>query len=284
MLAHGVLALCVAVIPAVAAQAATWTYTPELVRLDIDGNELPAGEVGAERDGVLRVGLYVTVSSDGAALADDKGKAETDISMTMLALGSRRELMSVGRIDLAMKADAGDAETGTGAELGAGFAYMHPVGLAIQARGHVLLAHEASEFQQWGGGLTVNFDAGEQGKGLFFAFAPTWGTPSTGAEGMWNGTRATQAVLATGGAPLGMHVDTRVGYGMILSNGGGQLMLFSEVGQPDAGPSHLRFGTQLARLRTNGSQLDLELYGEHINPILDEDPTYGIMLNARGRF
>ncbi len=272
-----------------------------------------------------------------ATLADDKGEAETDISMTMLALGSRRELMSVGRIDLAMKADAflvqmqsdereflpgvaaetsrlrlvlegsrnfsfangssltgslelggladaGDAETGTGAELGAGFAYMHPVGLAIQARGHVLLAHEASEFQQWGGGLTVNFDAGEQGKGLFFAFAPSWGTPSTGAEGMWNGTRATQAVLATGGAPLGMHVDTRVGYGMILSNGGGQLMLFSEVGQPDAGPSHLRFGTQLARLRTNGSQLDLELYGERINPILDEDPTYGIMLNARGRF
>lgn len=129
MLAHGVLALCVAVIPAVAAQAATWTYTPELVRLDIDGNELPAGEVDVERDGVLRVG-----------------------------------------------------------------------------------------------------------------------------------------------------------YGMILSNGGGQLMLFSEVGQPDAGPSHLRFGTQLARLRTNGSQPDLELYGERINPILDEDPTYGIMLNARGRF
>ena len=272
-----------------------------------------------------------------ATLADGEGEAATDIAMRMFAAGSRRDLMSVGSVDLAVKADAflvrvqsdehehlpsvaadssrlrltlegsrgfafengssltgslelgaradgGDAETGAGAELGAGFAYLHPVGLAIQARGHVLLAHEDSEFQQWGGGLTVNFDAGEQGQGLFFAFSPTWGTPSTGAEGMWNSTRATQAVLATGGAPLGMHVDTRLGYGMNLSNGGGMLTLFSEVGQPDGGSSHLRFGTQLARLRTNGSQLDLELYGERINPVLGEDPTYAIMLNARGRF
>ena len=285
----------------------------------------------------LTVWGSVGIGRGSATLADDKGEADTDISMRMLAMGSRRELMSVGRIDLAVKtdaflvrmqsdgreflpavaaetsrvrlmlegsrnlsfangssltgslelgglADAGDAETGAGAELGAGLAYMHPVGLAIQARGHVLLAHEQSEFKQWGGGLTVNFDAGEQGQGLFFAFSPSWGTPSTGAQGMWNSSRAAQAVLATGGAPLGMNVDTRLGYGMNLFNGGGLLTLFGEVGQPDGGPSHLRFGTQLARLRTSGSQLNLELYGERVNPILNEDPTYGIMLNARGRF
>ena len=272
-----------------------------------------------------------------ATLADDKGEAGTDISMTMLAIGSRRELMSVGRIDLAMKADAflvqmqsgereylpgvaaetsrvrlalegsrsfafangssltgslelggladgGDAETGAGAELGAGFTYMHPAGLGVQARGHVLLAHEASEFEQWGAGLTVNFDRGTLGEGLFFAFAPTWGTPSTGAEGMWNSTRAAQALLATGGAELGMNLDTRVGYGLNLSSGKGLLTLFSEVGKPNGGPAHLRFGTQLGRIETSGSRLDLELYAERINPILNEDPTYGILLNARGRF
>ncbi len=272
-----------------------------------------------------------------ATLADDKGEAGTDISMTMLAMGSRRDLMSVGSVDLAMKADAflvqmqvdereylpgvvaetsrvrlalegsrsfafangssltgslelggladgGDAETGAGAELGAGFAYMHPVGLSVQARGHVLLAHEASEFEQWGAGLTVNFDRGEQGQGLFFALAPTWGLPSTGAEGMWNGTRATQAVLATGGAPLGASVDTRLGYGMNLSDGEGMFTVFGEVGKPDYGATHLRLGTQLARFRSDGSQLDLELYGERVNPILGEEPSYGILLKARGRF
>ena len=68
----GSLALCTLLMPAAGAQAAvTWTYTPELRRLDADGNELPAGEADVERDGILRVGLYVTVSADGAAPADE---------------------------------------------------------------------------------------------------------------------------------------------------------------------------------------------------------------------
>ncbi len=70
-LSAGLLALCVAVIPVSAAAAATWTYTPELRRLDADGNELPAGQSNVDRDGALRVGLYVNVASDGAASASD---------------------------------------------------------------------------------------------------------------------------------------------------------------------------------------------------------------------
>ena len=65
-----VLALCLAVglavSPAPVAAAATWTFTPELRRLDAEGNELPAGQTDVERDETLRVGLYVNVSSDGA--------------------------------------------------------------------------------------------------------------------------------------------------------------------------------------------------------------------------
>lgn len=70
-LTAGFLALCVALVPVPAQAAATWTYTPELRRLDADGNELPAGRMDVERDGVLRVGLYVNVASDGAVAARD---------------------------------------------------------------------------------------------------------------------------------------------------------------------------------------------------------------------
>ena len=272
-----------------------------------------------------------------AMLADDKGEAGTDIAMRMLAAGSRRELVSVGRVDLAVKldaflvqmqskehdylpgvaaetsrvrlalegsrsfafgngsalsaslelggrADGGDAETGAGAELGAGIAYMHPAGVDVRARGHVLLAHEESEFAQWGAGLTVNFDWGTPGEGLFFSVAPTWGAPATGAEGMWSSTRAVQAMQATGTADPGMNLDSRLGYGLNLPGGQGTMTLFSEMGQPSGGPAHLRLGTQLGQFRANGSRLDLELYGERISPILDEDPVYGILLNARGRY
>ena len=161
-----------------------------------------------------------------------------------------------GSLELGGLADGGDAETGAGAELGMGIAYRHPAGLDIHARGHVLLAHEDSEFEQWGAGLTVNFDWGAQGEGLFFAFAPTWGTPSTGAEGMWSSTRAAQALLSTGGAELGMNLDTRVGYGMNLSNGKGLLTLFSEMGKPNGGTGALACGNSTRAAPNQGVAAD----------------------------
>ena len=70
-LAAGCLTFCLAVIPAAGAHAATWTFTPELKRLDAEGNELSAGAVGVARHERLMVGVYVRVTTDGAASPDD---------------------------------------------------------------------------------------------------------------------------------------------------------------------------------------------------------------------
>ena len=273
----------------------------------------------------------------GANLIDEKGEAETGIGLTMTALGARRELMPIGRFDLAIKADAffvtmeseehehlpattadasrvrlalessrsfafeggsmitgtlelgalsdgGDAETGAGAELGAGINYQHAEGIDVQARGHILLAHQESDFEQWGASLSVTFDWGAKGEGLFFAVAPTWGAPSTGAEGLWTSARATEALLVTGDAEQGMNLDTRLGYGLNLPNGQGLLTLFGEMGKPDGAPPHLRIGTQLGRLKTDGTPVNVELIGERMSAAPGEGPAYGILLNARGSF
>ncbi len=53
----GILAVCLALILGGVAQAAPWTFRPELRRLDTDGNELPAGSVD-----VARRGYTVTLS------------------------------------------------------------------------------------------------------------------------------------------------------------------------------------------------------------------------------
>lgn len=272
-----------------------------------------------------------------AMLIDEKGEADTGIGLTMTALGARRELMPVGRFDLAVKADAffvsmeseehehlpattadasrmrlalegsrsfafeggsmitgtlelgalsdgGDAETGAGAELGAGISYQHAEGIDVQARGHILLAHQDSEFDQWGASLSVTFDWGAKGEGLFFAVAPTWGAPSTGAEGMWTSARATETLLMNGDAEQGMNLDTRLGYGLNLPNGHGLLTLFGEMGKPDGAPPHLRVGTQLGRITTDGSPVNFELIGERMSAAPGEGPAYGILLNARGGF
>ena len=61
------MALLLAIGLAGGAQAATWTITPELKRLDTGDTELPAGLADVARDQSLRVGLYVRASSDGAS-------------------------------------------------------------------------------------------------------------------------------------------------------------------------------------------------------------------------
>ena len=287
----------------------------------------------------------------GATLTDGKGSADTGIGLTMTAIGARRELMPIGRFDLAIKADAffvtmeseehehlpatsadtsrmrlalessrsfafeggsmitgtmelgalsdaGDAETGMGAELGAGLAYQHPGGIDIQARGHMLFAHQESEFEQWGASLSVTFDWGPQGEGLFFALAPSWGAPATGAEGMWETARVAQTLLAAEAAhesmnraqegisraQPGMNLDTRVGYGLNLPNGQGLLTLFGEVGRPTGAPARLRLGTQLARMALEQSPVNLEIFAERMGAVPGAESAYGIVINARGGF
>ena len=53
------------------AKAATWTFRPELVRLDGDNNPLPEDPADVTRADTLRVGLYVNVTTDGVNPIDD---------------------------------------------------------------------------------------------------------------------------------------------------------------------------------------------------------------------
>ena len=220
---------------------------------------------------------------------EDLPAVAADTSRMRLALESSRSFefeggsLLTGTLELGALADAGDAETGAGAEVGAGLAYQHPGGIDIQARGHMLLTHEESEFEQWGASLAITFDWGTQGEGLFFVLAPTWGAPSTGAEGMWETTRVAETFLA-GETELGMNLDTRIGYGLNLPNGYGLLTLFGEMGKPDGAPPHLRLGTQLARLETDRSAVNLEIFGERMGAGPGAEPAYGIVINARGGF
>ena len=87
-----------------------------------------------------------------------------------------------------------------------------------------------------------------------------------------------------GRAQQGMNLDTRVGYGLNLPNGRGLLTLFGEMGKPEAAPPRLRLGTQLARMETNESPMNLEIFAERMGAAPDAQPAYGIVINARGGF
>ena len=219
----------------------------------------------------------------------DLSAIAADTSRMRLALEGSRSFefeggsLLTGTLELGGLADAGDAETGAGAEVGAGLAYQHPGGIDIQARGHMLLMHEESEFEQWGASLSVTYDWDARGEGLFFSLFPTWGAPATGAEGIWETTRVAETFLA-GETEQGMNIDTRVGYGMNLPNGHGLLTVFGEMGKPTGAPPHLRLGTQLARLEMQQSAMNLEIFAERMGAGYGTEPAYGIVINARGEF
>ncbi len=77
--------------------------------------------------------------------------------------------------ELGLRWDDGDAEQGSGADLGLGFDYRHPAsGLSMQGKASALVAHEEEDYDEWDASLQVRFDPGAQGRGVTFTLEPGW--------------------------------------------------------------------------------------------------------------
>ena len=97
-------------------------------------------------------------------------------------------------LELGVRWDEGDAETGLGTELGGGFTYRHSrLGLELAARARMLLNHEESGFEEWGASLSFLKTVGPDGRGLAFALTPTWGQASSGVDSLWSSEPAVGA-------------------------------------------------------------------------------------------
>ena len=96
-------AFFLAVIPAVGAHAATWTFVPELKRLDADGNEMPAGQADITRDQGLRIGLYMTVSTDGVSPIDDSNIGFESLSGAIHFISDELGLTDIGPVIKTLK-------------------------------------------------------------------------------------------------------------------------------------------------------------------------------------
>ncbi len=134
--------------------------------------------------------------------------------------GSRALTWAEGRsltpsVEVGLRHDWGDAETGFGVELGGRVHYTDPsLGLTLDAAVRGLLAHEDHDYDEWGASGSLRLAPGAAGQGLSLTLAPTWGAASSGVDGLW--TRQTTAGLAPPGrtrrAPAG-RLNAEVGYG-----------------------------------------------------------------------
>ena len=162
---------------------------------------LEAGEDGGI-DLALRGDAFLVQMESEAAANTVETKADASRLRLVLEAGRSFALgegaVLAPALELGLRHDGGDAETGTGVEVGGRIRYTDAgSGLTVEANARTLIAHEDSGYREWGAGGSVRLDPGASGRGLSLALAPVWGTPSSGVDRLWSARDA--AGLAPGG-------------------------------------------------------------------------------------
>ena len=165
-------------------QAANENQPERVTRTDIEmrlaalggrGALLQAAETGGIDLGLKADAFYVETEAEPVS---NEGGTTAVASRVRLALeGSRAFEMGGGGtltpgLELGLRHDGGDAETGTGVELGGRVTYTDPeTGLSVEARVRTLVAHEDSDYREWGASGAVRLSPGERGRGLSFSLS-----------------------------------------------------------------------------------------------------------------
>ncbi len=139
--------------------------------------------------------------------------------------GSRRFALADGgtltpSATLGLRHDGGDAETGTGVELGAGIGYADPSrGLDMALRVHGLAAHAADGYSEWGVSGSIRLVPGGTGRGLSASLTPSYGADPGSRDRLWMLSDAS-GLAADDDAPLSSRLDAELGYGIAMFGGG----------------------------------------------------------------
>jgi len=113
-----------------------------------------------------------------------------------------------------MRHDGGDAETGLGLEMGGNLSYTHSQrGVALKATARRLLVHQASGYEEWGVGGSLNIDPGALGRGPSLRMHSSWGAAGSGMDRLWSQRSAADLAQSTQTAEAGLF-DAELGYGL----------------------------------------------------------------------
>ena len=205
-----------------------------------------------------RTASEATKDANGGELA----AATDDVWLLRLGVeGSRRfalggdgaGMVLTPSFEVGARLDGGDAETGAGADVGAGVALAapkHGLMLVLNARG--LLAHEASGFRESGAGASFTWDPRPgTDRGLMLTLRQSWGgSPAGGMDALLG--RETLAGLAANDngdttASAG-RLEAELGYGIALFGGGFTGTPHLGVGLSESGRDY-RLGWRLTSAR-----------------------------------
>ena len=215
------------------------------------GQLLEAGTSGIDL-AVKTDALWVRTESDGvdadAANGGNLAAAEADVTRLRLILEGSRAFDAGGgatftpSAEVGLRHDAGDAETGTGLELGGGFTFAGN-GFQVAANARMLAAHEESGYEEWGASVSVRMDPGEAGRGLSLTIAPTWGATGSQTDTLY-ALEHTGGLARDGDFEAERRLETEVGYGLRAPYGQGTLTPYSSLTLGDGGHRTERVGAR----------------------------------------
>ena len=246
---------------------------------DTDGFELAArGDARFER---MRSDAVSGANGAGSLAASE---AETSRLRFMLE-GSHRIALEGGQtltptLEVGLRRDGGDAETGTGIEVGGGLRLSDPArGLTVTAKTRGLLAHEDTAYREWGASGSVKLDPGAGGRGLALSLTPAWGADSGGAERLWSARDARGLAANDAFEPAG-RLAAEAGYGFGAFRGRGLATPFAGLSLSGAGDRTWRTGGRW----TLGPGIRFSVEGTRSEPANDSAAEHGVAFRATLRW
>ena len=257
-------------------QAANDNGQPERVtRTDLEMRLAAVGGRGALLQADEAGGFDLALKADAfyveteAEAVSNEGSTTGVASRVRLALeGSRAFEMDGGGVltpgmEIGLRHDGGDAETGTGVELGGRLTWADPdSGLSAEARARTLIAHEDSDYREWGASGSVRLDPGERGRGLSLSLSPTWGAASGGVDRLWS-ARDARGLAPGREFDAEQRLEGELGYGLGL------------LGDRFTGTPNLGFGL-------SDTARDYRV-GWRLNSAVRGDPGFEVNLDATRR-
>ena len=201
-----------------------------------------------------------------SAAADNLAATEADARRLRLVLeGSRPVALDGGgsftpSLEVGLRHDGGDTDTGSGLEVGGSLRYASAWGLSIEASLRALVTHEARDYTEWGASGALRFDPGRQGEGLTASITPAWGTAAGSMSRLWGqqsmaGLAPQDALALTAAGRL----DAELGYGLATLRGRGLLTPYARVAFTEGADQAWHLGTRLALAES----LNLSLEASH---------------------
>ena len=159
-----------------------------------------------------------------------------------IPLGNGGRLMPT--LEAGLRYDDGDAETGSGLEVGAGLGYAAGA-LAVEVTGRMLLAHQDSDYEEWGFSGSIRYQPRPGGRGLSMNLGSSWGAAQSGVQSLWSRQDANGLVR---GAAMNaaQRFQAELGYGFAGRKADSMWMPFLGVETAGGGAQSLRLGVRLA--------------------------------------